>query len=792
MTVLAPQVIKNDVFPTGLIFRQVSNLLVILVFASFTFPSYGQKVTISGNITDEKTGEKLSGASVRVEGVPNGVEANKYGYYAISMGRGTQKIIVSYLGYLRLEKTVSITKDSVISFALKPLEYNLEEVVILGDDNSFSDKNGNYKIPIEQIKKIPALLSEVDVLKSLQFLPGVQQGTEGTAGLHVRGGSPDQTLILIDGVPVYNAFHLFGFFSVFNADAVAGVKVYKNELPARYGGRLSAVVDIETREGNRKQAQKSISVSPISGKFLVEGPIKKGKGAFIVAGRQTWVNLLLSTFQALGNAPNRVKYGFHDINAKFNYRLDTNNRLYVSFYRGRDAFMNTSNSANDKSSFGYNWGNYTGILRWNQIINQRLFQNTTLSFTNYKYEIRSDYKSEKQSYENKFFSDINDFQLRTDWDYFTKSNRLINAGISYTLHRFRPEVRQSSGDFVGINTDRPVTPTYVNDLQLYAQTDLKLGEKLTLNSGLHYNILAVNQTFYNSLQPRLNLNWTLSKHTNLRMAFFNSYQYLHLLTNSSLGLPTDLWVPVNEKVPPQRSNQLSVGVSYKPRSITFSVDAYVKRMVGLIEYQEGSSFLNDFSAQWYDKVAIGNGDSKGIELFIQKNTGKTQGFISYSLSWTNRVFSGINQGRPFPYKYDRRHNLSLNLNHNLTKNKRISATFTVQSGYLISLPTAQFDGVLPPGANEFTRTFFRPDYVTFYGVLGNLPNRNNFRLPLYHRLDINYQTARKVKKGERNWIFSIYNLYNRANPLFIYQQQQELRQFSLLPIIPSLSYEYKF
>ena len=343
-----------------------------------------------------------------------------------------------------------------------------------------------------------------------------------------------------------------------------------------------------------------------------------------------------------------------------------------------------------------------------------------------------------------------------------------------------------------IDTNQPATPTNVNDLQLYAQTELKLGEKITLSPGLHYNILAVNQVFYNNLQPRIHVNWALSKSTNIRMAFFNTYQYLHLLTNSSLGLPTDLWVPVNEKVPPQKSNQLSIGFSYKPHSILFSVDAYIKKMVGLIEYKEGSTFLNDFSAQWYDKVTIGNGDPKGVELFIQKSVGKTQGFISYTLSWTNRIFSDLNQGLPFPYKYDRRHSLSLNINHDLTKNRRISTTFTLQSGSLISLPTAQFNGVLPPAAEVFTPSTFRTNYTTFYSTLGNLPNRNNFRLPLYHRLDINYQTVRKIKKGERNWIFSIYNLYNRANPFFIYQQQQKLKQFSLLPILPSLSYGYKF
>lgn len=791
MIVIVRQVIS--IFQSNRMIRKTLSCGFIF-FLSFIGLSltYGQKIVLSGIVSDGKTGEKLSGSLIYIKGTNEVVKTNKYGYYAIFTTKGVKQVIITHIGYLKQVVSLSIEKDTTLSFSLQTLEYTLDEVVISSDENSLSDNKGNNLMPIEQIKKMPALLSEIDALKSLQLLPGVQQGTEGTAGLHIRGGSPDQTLILIDGVPVYNAFHLFGFFSVFNSDAISNVKLYKNELPAKYGGRLSAVVDIETKEGNRKQLQKSFSISPISGKFSIEGPIKKDKSSFIIAARQTWLNVLLAAFQKLSNSSNSIAYGFHDLNAKVNFKLKNNNQLYVSFYRGRDAFINKSGSGSEKSIFQYNWGNYTGILRWNQVINQRVFQNTTLSFTNYKYQLQSSYKSTNESFDSKFVSSINDFQLRTDWDYFTKTNDVFNAGISYTLHRFRPEIRQTSGNVPEPSIAYPKTFVSVNDIQSYVQGEFKAGKKTLLTGGLHYNILNVNQKFYNNLQPRVSANWEVSKKISLRAAFFKTYQYLHLLTNSSLGLPTDLWVPITEKVPPQRSNQMSIGFSYRYKGVNFSIDTYIKKMYGLIEYQEGSTFLNDFSSQWYDKITIGNGDSKGLEVFIQRNVGKIQGFISYTLSCTNRTFSSLNEGLSFPYKYDRRHSLSLNLSHSISKNKQISITFSLQSGSLVSLPTARFSANLPPKGELFTPSLFQTNYAQFYGELGHFPNRNNFRLPIYHRLDFNYQTLKKIKKGERKWVFSIYNLYSRANPFFIYYQGQQLKQFSLLPIVPSLSYEYKF
>jgi outer membrane cobalamin receptor len=773
--------------------------IITTLLVYITSLCHAQKIVVSGRVIDSQSNEKLSGVQILV--IANGevVRTNKYGYFAISVSKGEVRLSVHFIEYRSQEIKLTAIRDTSLLISLKKLEYDLNEVTITSPKNMFSENNENFTIPIQQIKKAPALLGEVDVLKSLQFLPGVQQGTEGTAGLHIRGGSPDQTLILIDGVPVYNVYHLFGFFSVFNPDAISNVKLYKNELPARYGGRLSAVVDIETKEGNQKQFQRSFSVSPISGKFTIEGPIKKNRSSFILSARKTWLDLITTAIQKIASSNAYTKYGFYDLNAKLNYKLDSTNHLYLSYYMGRDAFKNSYSSGRETANDAFDWGNYTAILRWNQTVSQQLFQNTTLSFTNYDYAISSSYQSGNNTFESKTTSKIRDFQVRTDWDYFTNSNNLVNFGLGFTIHQFRPEVLQTKGDFLeNIVSNNPENNTNINDLQAYIQKEFKPFESLTINIGGHYNALLVNQKFYNSFQPRASVVYSFKSNTNLRASFFNTFQYLHLLTNSSLGLPIDLWVPVTEKVPPQQANQISVGVSHQFKKINIAIDGYYKAMTNLIEYKEGATFLNDLSARWYDKIAIGKGYSKGVEVFIQKNTGKTQGFLSYTLSWTNRIFEELNNGKTFPYKYDRRHNISLNLTHNFTKNRQISITFSLLSGSLTSLPISKYQGVLPPADDRLippikaTYDNYLGNFADSFNELGAIPYRNNFRLPLYHRLDVNYQSSKKTKKGQRKWGFSVYNLYNRANPFYIYYQAQQLSQFSLFPILPSVSYEYSF
>ncbi len=787
---------KNSV--QKFVFINFCTLFFVFTLLSPTI-TQAQKVILSGYVKCLKTGETLSNAFIYVNGISKSTnKVNNFGYYSISLTKGNQHIVAFCSGYKTIQKDINIVKDTTIVLELATLEYDIEEIkVVASNKNTLSDKSGNFSISIEQIKKIPALFGEIDLLKAIQVLPGIQQGTEGTSGIYVHGGSPDQTLILIDGVPVYNAYHLFGFFSVFNPEAVSRVNIYKNDLPAKYGGRLSAVVDIETKEGNKKEIRRSFSISPISGKFTIEGPIRIkndsiARSSFIFSARKTWLDIITSTIQKTSGQASTIGYGFYDTNFKINHIFKNRNQIYFSFYAGRDAFKNSYKSNDAISTFQYDWGNYTSIFRWNQVINHRLFQNTTLSYTGYKYNLINKYSSDRSNFDSRYVSAIRDIQIKTDWDYFTNTNSTINFGLGYTSHYFQPEVRQTTGDFVPTTYSEKSNAIRVDDIQGYVQKNIKLGLNLTTDIGVHCNALFVDGKLYKSVQPRANFVWSIQPNTNIRGSFFDTYQYLHLLTNSSLGLPTDLWVPITAKAPPEKARQVSIGLGQEWRGFNISLDAYYKTMSNLIDYKEGATFLNDVLSQWDEKVTTGSGTSKGVEIFVQKSKGRIKGFLSYTLSWTHRQFTELNNGLEFPYKYDRRHVLSANFTHQFNKNRELSCNFSLQSGSLVSLPVAKYKSVLPPAGNLLTDPTYGTAEGDFFKNLGYLPEVNNFRLPTYHRFDISYQTTKKTKNKERKWIFSIYNLYNHANPFFIYYESRQLKQFSLLPILPSISYELKY
>ena len=754
---------------------------VFLILQSYFL--FAQDITISGNVKNQKTGEKLSGAEIFTDNKKLATTSNSYGFYSFSIPQKQQKVFISNFGYQTISLVLFLKKDTLLNIELLPLENTIDEVTIRAKKESYSDQRGNFIVPIDVVKNAPALLGEADILKTIQLLPGVQQGTEGTAGLHIRGGSPDQTLILIDGVPVYNAYHLFGFFSVFNPDAVSDIRLFKNELPAQYGGRLSAVVDLLMREGNKKKRSGSFSISPIAGKLTLEGPIKKDKASYLFSIRKTWIDILAYPLQKLSR-DQLLAYGFYDLNAKFNYEINPQNHLYLSFYAGKDSYSNN----NGTSKFGYSWGNFTSILRWNRIFSPKLFKNTTLSFTNYNYSIKNSFQDKDNIFSSTVSSKIQDIGLKTDFDFIHSPNHITNFGLSVTSHQFKPEISQTTGIAVP-NEISPTPSTFVADGQAYIQHDWDITQKLKWRIGLHYNSILVNSRFYHSLQPRLSLTYEFSDDWLVRAAYFKTNQYLHLLSNSSLGLPTDLWVPVTDNIPPERANSFSIGLSKKIRDWHFSVDAYSKSMYNLIEYKEGASFLNDLSAKWYDKVAIGQGNSKGFEFFAQRSKGKIQGFVSYTLSWTNRLFEELNQGKEFPYKYDRRHSLSTNFMYKFSENKQFSLTFSLLSGSLTSLPTSKYVAQRPPAFEAIDKN---NGYYYYFNQLGDLPYRNNFRLPIFHRLDLNYKTTKTTEKGQRSWVFSVYNTYNRQNPFFVYIKDNQLVQTSLFPIIPSIGYERKF
>lgn len=763
--------------------KNINTLLLFVGGVLFHSITYAQTISVSGYMINKDGREVIPSAVIHLDQVPK-TKSNSFGYFSFSAIPGTRLITVEMPGFRTYDIRLRLERDTTLYLELSPWEVQLDEVRIT---TPLANEQGNYHLTAEQIKNVPTILSEPDVLKVLQLMPGVQGGAEGTAGIHVRGGSPDQTLILMDGVPVYNVNHLFGFFSVFNPDAVAAVELYKNHLPARFGGRLSSVVDIAMREGNRREAKKSFQIGPLSSKIMVEGPIKKDTSSYLISVRRTWLDVLAGTAQRLAGG-SYARIGFYDLNAKLNFQPNLRNRFFLSFYTGNDGFKNGVTSGDERSLYSFQWGNLTGIARWNHIFGPKLFKNSTLSFTNYRFQISNSVRSVDINYLSRTSSRIADISYKSDFTYsLTKGE--IQFGVETTLHRFAPEIVQLKGDVEEINPSS-VDPTYMLDTHGYVDYSYHPIDKVRLQAGVHYNLLHVNHKTYHGLQPRLSVQvspW--EKAGGFRASYMQTMQFLHLLTNASLGLPTDLWVPITDRIPPQRATQYSVGM-YGDfcKQFDWSLDVYTKTMRNLLEYTEGANFLNNPDLRWFDRVTTGHGSSKGIEMLVQKQGRILSGFVSYTLSRTDRTFEALNEGQTFPYRYDRRHSLNVSAQYIFTKLRSVQLLFTANSGGYVTIPTQRFGGAPLPlfvGGQGSAN-------LDYFNELGAFPLRNNLKMPFYHRLDLSYKTAKQKKKGLRTWTFSVYNTYSHRNAFFLFVSDNQLKKFTLFPILPSLSYEFRF
>ncbi|WP_308709888.1 TonB-dependent receptor [Marinoscillum pacificum] len=764
--------------------------------------TYAQSYTISGYISDADNGESLIGATILEKGTARGTITNTFGFYSLTLPAGEVTLQVSFVGYQIQTETIQLNKDIKLNFDL-PSGETLEEVVITAEEQiEQSPQMSTIDVPIEQIKALPVLMGESDILKTLQLLPGIQSGSEGTSGVYVRGGGPDQNLILLDGVPVYNVSHLFGFFSVFNPDAINRVNVVKGGFPARYGGRLSSVIDISMKEGNNQKFSGEGSIGLISSKLTLEGPIgKQKKTSFIVSGRRTYIDLLTRPIiRASSDGTDTGGYYFYDLNGKINHRFSDNDRLYLSFYNGYDKgfgkskydYDNGSQQVVSKESFGLGWGNTIGAIRWNHVYNPKLFSNLTGTFSHYKFRIFSEYKdvisypdNTEEVYEEliEYFSGVNDFALKLDFDYLPVPEHSIKFGISGTHHQFNPGIFGYDTNTEGEqDTVINSTQTTAGEFYAYAEDDYSINSKFRANFGAHYSGFLVNSKYYHSLQPRISLRYLISDDLSIKASYATMAQYIHLLTNSSIGLPTDLWVPATDRVRPQTSWQAAIGAAKTIQGYEFSIEGYYKEMNNLIEYQEGASFFN-LGTDWQDKVTSGEGTSYGAEFLIQKKTGKLSGWIGYTLSWTNRTFAELNFGKTYPYKYDRRHDLSIVGTYQFSKKFSLSSTWVYGTGNAMTLPKFTYP-------DERTSGFYYSD-ITYYG------ERNDFRMAAYHRLDIGLTWTKPKKNGTRSWSTGAYNVYNRKNPFYIedgYDNQgnKHFYQYSLFPIIPYVKYSFKF
>ena len=781
-------------------------ILSLLLFC-FTNPINGiaqSKYTVSGYIKEAATGENLIGATVFVRELSHGAVSNTYGFYSITLKEGTYTLVISYLGYQTQEHQISLTENIRLSIDLLDASIMAEEVVITGeraDANIETTKMGTVELSVEEIKSIPSLLGEVDVLKTLQLLPGVQTASEGSAGLFVRGSSSDQTLLLLDEAVVYNAAHLFGFFSVFNADAVHNVSLMKGGMPANYGGRIASVVDVTMKEGNNKKFQAEGGIGIIASRLTLQGPIKKGQSSFIVTGRRTYIDVLVKPFVKKGSAARNSGYHFYDFNTKINYKLSDKDRIYLSGYFGRDKFLFASPQTG--FTIGIPWGNVTSTLRWNHLFNDKLFMNAMALYSNYEFELNAQF----DQFEFKMFSGIRDYNAKVDFDYFPNIKHQLKFGANYTYHIFTPNNASGKSGDVEFNLG-DIKKQYANDAAVYITDKYELTNRIKIDFGLRYAIFQQvgpwdeikkdernnpidtisysrleNVVFYHGLEPRVAMRLELNNTSSIKASYNRNNQFIHLASASGSTLPTDIWVPSTKTVKPEKGSQYALGYfrNFKDNVFESSIEVYYKDMNNLIEFADGA--VPDFASSAEDDFIFGIGYAYGIELFIRKQKGKFTGWAGYTLAWTTKQFNETNDGKPFPAKYDRRHDIGVVGMYRLNEKWSFSTTFVYATGNAYWLKQRRY--------------FVEATLVPKYG------ERNGFRMPSYHRIDIGATYHKKKSdKYESSWNFGVYNVYNRKNPYFMYLSNEgdlfkgtlsvKAYKVSIFPFLPSVTWNFKF
>lgn len=774
----------------------LGKLIFTFIFASLSSWLISQEnVTFNGRVFDATTGEIQIG--IRIEIVETGALAvtNEYGYYSVTaVAQDSLTIKASGIGYIDEKVRLSGKLSTRVNINLTPANELLQEVNITSDpvrEKLRSTQMSVEGITAKQAKVLPVLFGEVDIIKTLQLKAGVSSGSEGSSGLFVRGGSGEQNLILLDEATVYNANHLFGFFSTFNADAIQDVKMYKGGFPAQYGGRLSSVIDVRLKDGNNKKLSGAGGIGLIASRLTLEGPLWNNKTTFIVSGRRTYIDLITGLINnAKRNDPDFQKipnYNFYDLNAKINTTLSDNDRIYLSGYFGKDVF-----SFKDASfDAGFNWGNATATARWNHIFNPRLFSNTTFIFSNYYYEITNDIGG----FTFNLGSKIRNYTLKTDFNYNFNNYNQFKAGLNATYYDFTVGRLKAGSTDNSISFDAGVARKST-EYGAYLSDELSLLNNLKIITGLRWSGWQQNNYFTMGIEPRIGLNYQLTPKWSFKAGYARMNQYIHLVSNSSLSLPTDVWYPATQIAKPQQSDQLSAGFVFAlGEGITLSNEYYYKWLKNQVDFRDNANlFLNDSLDQEFE---LGKGYAYGTEISIEKEIGNFTGWIAYTLAWVKRGdFPNIMNGRYFSPKYDRRHDLKIVGSYKINKRWTISADWVFGSGDLAWLPIGRtFFQDIPGG--EFSPV------TAIYG------DRNSFRLPAYHRGDLSIVYNMFPRWGTSNWTLSIYNVYSRRNPFFItlettYDDQSQngipvkiptgvkAKQVSLFPILPSFTYNFTF
>ncbi|KKB57715.1 MULTISPECIES: TonB-dependent receptor [Parabacteroides] len=797
-----------------------------------------KQVTVSGFVRDKRSAESLIGASVYEAHSRVGTASNNFGFFSLTLPPGDITIRSSYIGYTSHQHILNgLERDTVLAIELEP-SASLQEVVITGQSNDkqsvLSTQMGALEINQQTIRSTPVMFGEADIIKTLQLTPGVSAGTEGTAGMYVRGGNVDENLFLIDGNPVYQINHIGGIFSAFNPEAISGMDFFKSGFPSRYGGRLSSVVDVHTKEGNMKEYHGSASIGLISGNLNFEGPIIKDRTSFNIGLRRTWLDVLSAPAVAIANKITkkdgtrlRARYAFHDLNLKVNHIFNDRSRMYLSLYNGNDVLkggstdfpdQDSDNNYNYDSDVSLRWGNIMATAGWTYVFNNRLFGKVSGVFTRYHSRLRNtehdvvgnegdeDYSDSFR--ENETNTGITDFGLRTSFDYLPASAHHIRFGGDYLVHRFHPEYNRSVAYEKNEETSVEIGQEFANDLLwgheagVYAEDDWTLSSAVRLNAGLRFSLFNVQGKTYTGLEPRVSLRWLLDDNLSFKASYSRMNQYVHLISNSFISLPTDAWMPVTRKLKPLISDQVSAGFYYNlNKEYNFSVEGYYKTLDNLLEYRDGHTFTPSF-VNWEDKLTAGEGRSYGAEFMVRKETGRTTGWVGYGLSWSDRQFDELNQGARYPARFDNRHKLNIVVMHKISPKVELSAAWSYASGNHVTLSLENYyeNGTGSPTNND-------NHYVGASESIDYYEGRNNYQLPAYHRLDLGIKIYRPKKKGRMGiWTVSIYNVYSRMNPFMIYKSDKTVpdpgssygknvpvfKTIGIMPIIPSISYTYKF
>ena len=782
-------------------------LLYLFIHSGFIVNAQ-TKITLNGYVTDSTNGERIIGATLSLSGPTiKNTTTNQYGFFSITVKPGRYEIVASHMGYVSRLLLLEVQTDTSFSIRLQPGAVQLsEEVLVIAQKRENPVKSaqmGKLTLPIEQIKALPAFMGEVDLLKSIQLLPGIRNAGEASAGIYVRGGGADQNLIMLDDAIVYNTGHLFGFFSVFNADAIKQVSLIKGGMPAQYGGRLSSVLDISMKEGNNQQMQVEGGIGLIASRLSIQGPLKKNKSSFMLSGRRTYIDVLTKPFIPKSSSFSGSGYYFYDFNAKANYQFSEKDRLYISGYFGRDVF----DFVNGKQSLAVNipWGNATATVRWNHRFHKKLFSNTTAVFNDYRFT----FNALQDNFNIQLASGIRDWTLKQDVDFYPHADHKIKFGGFYTFHRFTPSIVSGSQDTV-VFSPRNANIKFAREGHVYVQDDWDLSRRIQLHLGIRYSFFqqvgpSTNYTkdqdgnvldsiryakgspmkTYGGFEPRWTFRYMLNATSSIKGSVTHNRQYIHLVSNAGTTLPTDIWVPSTTRVKPQLGWQYALGYyrSIQNKLFETSVELYYKRMRNQIEYAEGytPNSLDDTE----NSFVFGDGWSYGAECFVQKLKGRWTGWVGYTLSWTMRQFPDLNAGNPFPAKYDRRHDLSIVALFTPNNRWKFSGVFVYATGNAATLPQR------------------------FYFVSGQLTQEysriNQYRLPAYHRIDLSatyISPKNQMRKWKSEWVFGLYNAYSRQNPYFIYfdyagsplsgNLQIQAKQVSIFPIIPSITWNFKW